>query len=189
MNAEAQKIIARLGLAPLPHEGGFFRQTWLSKERLANGRATGSAILFLLTPADFSALHRLETDEIWHFCAGDPVEHVQLHSHDGSAQLTRLGPDAWTDTLQLVVPGGAWQGARLALSHAEGLALSSADEFAPGEPGMAASRLPRTPSRGWALLGCTMAPAWEEKEFTLGRQEELIRYFPAQAALIRALSR
>ena len=53
MNAEAEKIIAQLGLAPLPREGGFFRPSWVSTARLANGRAAGSAIWFLLT-----ALHR-----------------------------------------------------------------------------------------------------------------------------------
>jgi predicted cupin superfamily sugar epimerase len=163
MNAEADKIIAQLGLAPLPHEGGFFRQTWISRERLASGRAAGSAILFLITPVEFSALHRLETDEVWNFCAGDPVEHVQLDTRDGSARSIRLGPFLATDAPQVVVPAGVWQGARLAESG--------------------------PPRRGWALLACAMAPAWDESEFTLGDREELARAFPAQAALIHALVR
>jgi predicted cupin superfamily sugar epimerase len=180
MNAAAEKIIADFGLAPLPHEGGFFRQTWVSRERLANGRASGSAILFLLTPGDFSALHRLATDETWHFCAGDTVEHLQLYPHDGSARITRLGPDlAAGQQPQLTVPGGVWQGARLALSDDE--------ELAPGviAPVGGAS----TPSNGWSLLGCTMAPAWDEKEFTLGPRETLTRLFPAHSAWIEALTR
>ena len=161
-------MITRLGLAPLPHEGGFFRQTWVSPERLASGRAAGSAILFLLTAETFSALHRLETDELWHFCAGDPVEHVQLDPRDGSAKVVRLGPDAPLDSSQLLVPGKIWQGARLASTGAA--------------PAPAASR-------GWALLGCALAPAWDEQEFTLGRRDALIRAFPQQAALIAALTR
>lgn len=164
MNAEAQEIIARLKLAPLPHEGGFFRQTWISRERLANGRAAGSAILFLLTSENFSALHRLETDEIWHFSAGDPVEHVQLDPSDQSATCVRLGSATPTESTQLIAPGKIWQGARLA---ADGTA----------------------PRRGWALLSCTLAPAWEEREFTLGRRDELTRIFPQHAALIAALTR
>ena len=171
MNAEAERIVTRLGLAPLPLEGGFFRQTWVSPERLASGRPAGSAILFLLTPQDFSAFHRLETAEIWHFCSGDPVEHVQLDPRDGSARLSRLGPAPSTDAPQVVVPGGVWQGARLA-----GGGRSRA--------GAAGRR-----RRGWALLACTLSPAWAEKEFTLGRKAELIRAFPAQAALIGALVR
>lgn len=166
MNTEAQEIVTRLGLAPLPEEGGFFRQTWISRERLASGRAAGSAILFLLTSENFSALHRLETDEIWHFCAGDPVEHVQLDPHDGSVKIVRLGPSAPVDSSQLIVPGKIWQGARVT---------------GPGD---------RTAApRGWALLSCTLAPAWDEREFTLGRRDELTRAFPQQAALIAALAR
>lgn len=167
MNAAAEKIIAELRLAPLPLEGGFFRQTWTSPQTLAGGRATGSAILFLVAPGEFSALHRLATDEIWNFHAGDIVEHLQLDPRDGSALTTRLGPDlASGHQPQLIVPGGIWQGARLA----------------PGAGGQAGSA-------GWALLGCVMAPAWEQTEFALGRREELQRIFPAHADLIAAFSR
>lgn len=170
MNVEAEEIIARLGLTPLPQEGGFFRQTWVSEPRLARGRATGSAIYFLLTPEGFSALHQLQADELWHFYAGDLVEHVQLDPRDGSARVTVLGPDVlaghWP---QVAVPGGVWQGARLALVCAGGPA--------------------RAPLKGWALLGCTLAPAWNERNFMLGQRPELIRAFPAQAELVAALTR
>lgn len=171
MNAEAEKIIAHLGLAPLPREGGFFRQTWVSRKRLANGRIAGSTILFLLTPGDFSALHRLEADEIWHFCAGDPVEHVQLDPQDGSARVTSLGSAVLAEIPEIVVSGGIWQGARVA------------------EGGGRLSGRPGRFSRGWALLACTMVPAWEEKRFTLGQREKLTRAFPAQARLIAAFTR
>jgi predicted cupin superfamily sugar epimerase len=175
MNAEAQELIARLGLEPLPQEGGFFRRTWVSTERLANGRAAGSAILFLLTAENFSALHRLETDELWHFCAGDPVEHVQFDPRERSARRVRLGPEVPADAAQLIVPGKVWQGARLAEAEAAVAATAS--------PSRGAFR------RGWALLSCTLTPAWDEREFTLGRRDELTRAFPKQAALIAALTR
>jgi predicted cupin superfamily sugar epimerase len=162
MNAEAEKIIARLGLVPLPNEGGFFRQSWVSRERLADGRAAGSAIYFLLTPEGFSALHQLKTDELWHFYAGDPVELLQLDPRDRSTRLTVLGPDVLAGQIpQLTVRGGIWQGARL---------------------------VPEA-GRGWALLGCTLAPAWDEREFLLGHRLELSTAFPAQAKLIAALTR
>lgn len=162
MNAEAAELISRLGLVPLPNEGGFFVQTWTSAQRGPGGRALGSAILFLITGEDFSALHRLGTDEIWHFHAGDPAELMVLGPTAGSCQAFLLGPDvAGPHVPQVIVRAGAWQGARLA----------------PGGP------------RGWALFGCTLSPAWDEREFELGRREALLGEFPAQAAVIAALTR
>lgn len=157
MNEEARRIIAQLKLEPLPHEGGWFRQTWQSAERLAGGRATGGAIYFLVTPADFSALHRLKTEEVWLFHAGDAVEHVML-----GRGVTRIGGGVLAGEVpQLVVPGGAWQGARLAAGG----------------------------THGWALLSCLMAPAWDEREFELGARAALEAEFPAARAQIGALTR
>lgn len=154
MNDEAQRLIAELGLEPLPHEGGFFRQTWCSAE--------GSAILFLLTDADFSALHRIAQDELWHFHAGDPVEHVQLAAADG-ARVTRLGVNVLEgERPQTVVPRGTWQGARLARGAG---------------------------ARGFALLGCTLTPPWDERGFELGRAADLAREFPGETEWVRALTR
>ena len=154
MNAAASEIIAALKLAPLPGEGGFFRATWRN--------STASAIYFLVTPEDFSALHRMAQDEIWHHYAGDAVEHVQLDSRDGSVRRTRLGPDiGGGEQPQLVVPAGVWQGATLA----------------------AGARA------GYALLGCTVSPPWDERGCELGARLELLRQFPAQAGWITALTR
>ena len=176
MNATAKKIIEQLGLAPLPREGGFFRQTWVSQTRLANGREAGSAIWFLLTADDFSALHRLPAEELWHFYAGDPVEHVQLvrraqspepveglEQPDDSARVNVLGADLASGQIpQLVVPGGVWQGARL-------------------KPG--------AQTQGWALLGCTVTPAWADEAFELGNRAALAREFPGAAGWVAALTR
>jgi predicted cupin superfamily sugar epimerase len=162
MNAAAKKIIAQFGLAPLPREGGFFRRTWTSRARLADGRAAGSAIWFLLTPENFSALHRLQAEELWYFQAGDPVEHVQLDPAEGAVRVTVLGVPGRGRVPQLVVPGGVWQGARI----------------------RAGAR-----PRGWALLGCTLAPAWDEREFELGRRKSLLGKFPGERGRITALTR
>ena len=163
MNAEVEEVVARLGLAPLPREGGYFRQIWVSATRLANGRAAGSAIWFLLTADDFSALHRMPAEELWHFYAGDPVEHVMLDAAAGAAQVTVLGTELLAQQRpQLTVPGGVWQGARL---------------------------LPAGRLRGWALLGCTVTPAWAEEEFELGLRPELLREFPGATGWIEALTR
>jgi len=166
MNAEAEKIIALLGLAPLPHEGGFFRRTWTSPTTLPDGRAAGSAIYFLLTPGDFSALHRLQTDEAWFFHAGDPVEHVQLIPDGRTTRVALLGSDPLAGFVpQLIVPAGVWQGARLAPPNGA------------------------QPMHDWALVSSTMAPAWDEREFELGGRAELLCEFPEAADLIRALTR
>jgi predicted cupin superfamily sugar epimerase len=163
VNAEARKIVAALGLAPVTREGGYFRQTWRSE--------AGSAIYFLLTPEDFSALHRLRrADETWHFYAGDPVEHAMLGPGDAVARLTTFGNDVLAgETPQLLVPAGVWQGARLAPSGEDVTATA--------------------PRAGWALLGCTLAPAWDDKDFELADRAALEREFPGAAALIRALTR
>lgn len=156
----AAELIAALRLEPLPTEGGFFRQTYVSDVRLPDGRAAGTAIYFLITPAGFSALHRLSTEEVWHFYAGDPVEHLILDPASGKGLKTQLGSNfASGETPQLVVPGGSWQGARLA------------------------------PGGAWALLGCTMSPGWDEREFTLGDRADLAARFPVWATDIRALTR
>lgn len=161
MNTEAAAIVARLGLAPLPLEGGFFRRTWTGPASAPGARSAGTAIYFLMTPDPdgFSALHRLDTDEVWCWHAGDAAEHVQLGA---PPQLTRLGGDALAgETPQLVVSAGAWQGARLA----------------PGG------------SRGWALFTCTMAPGWADAAAAYGRREALRAEFPAATAWIDALTR
>jgi predicted cupin superfamily sugar epimerase len=162
MNAAAKHMISKLGLIPLPQEGGFYKSTWTSAARGPDGRALGSAILFLMTEGDFSALHRLSMDEIWHFHAGDPVELTRIDPRTGSRLSIVLGPDiAGGNTPQEVVPAGEWQGARLC-------------------PGA---------THGWALLGCTLSPAWDERGFELGSGAALVREFPAHAEIIRSLTR
>ncbi len=156
----AAAIIAALQLEALPNEGGFFCPTYRSALCLPNGRAAGSAIYFLLTPEGFSALHSLLTEELWHFYAGDPVEHLCLDPATGNGTKTQLGPDILNGQRPLlVVPAGTWQGARLA------------------------------PGGRWALLGCTMSPAWDEREFLLAERTPLTSAFPQWAEEIHALTR
>jgi hypothetical protein len=155
VNAAARQLIATLQLEPLAGEGGFFRRTWRN--------ATASAIYFLITPDDFSALHRLAQDELWHFYGGDRVEHVQLDPRTGTLRVVRMGIDILAgDEPQVVVPAGNWQGARLATSAA---------------------------GHGWSLLGCTVSPPWDERGFELGVRDDLLAQFPRNATWIRALTR
>lgn len=101
---DADTIKQILGLEPLPEEGGWWTQIWYD--------ARSSAIYYLLTPTDFSALHRLPGPEIYHHYLGAPVELVTLSDEDG-AQRRLLGPDlVGGQRPALVVEGGRWQGSR-----------------------------------------------------------------------------
>ena len=165
------QLIARLKLQPLPREGGWYAPVWRSEvrlggvtlpERYGDGaeRVAASSILYLMAGNDFSALHRLRSDEVWQFHAGDAVELLRLGPAPGSGSWTRLGPAvAAGDLPQAVVPHGAWQGARLA------------------------------PGGTWALVGCTMAPGWDESDFELGRRAELAAAWPELAGAIAELTR
>jgi predicted cupin superfamily sugar epimerase len=163
----ADRIIELLGLEPLPVEGGYFRRTYLASESI--GRAAlppryqtdkpyGSAIYYLLHGGELSALHRLPTDEVYHFYLGDPVEMLLLHP-DGTSETVVLGQDLKAgQQVQAVVPRGVWQGARL------------------------------RPGGTFALLGTTMAPAWGPEDFELGDVDELCRVYPVRADEIRRLT-
>jgi predicted cupin superfamily sugar epimerase len=105
MSAEA--IITKLGLQPHP-EGGWYRETWKGPE--VQGRASGTAILFLLKAGERSHWHRVDADEIWLWHAGAPLI---LSMGERSAQDHRLGPDVLAgETVQHLVPFGWWQAAR-----------------------------------------------------------------------------
>ena len=162
----AERIMALLNLEPLAGEGGFFRRTYTGPEipeteasAQRGRRAVSSVIYYLLFDEHVSALHRLRTDEVYHFYLGDPVELLLLHP-DGVGQVVILGSDLEAgQQVQFVVPAGAWQGSRV-------------------RPG---GRL--------ALMGTTMAPAFVPEEFELGEQAHLLASYPEQAALISALTR
>ncbi len=108
---DAERIIARLGLQPHP-EGGWYRQTWVGPNLhgCADGRASGTAILFLLKAGERSHWHRVDADEIWIYNAGAPLV---LSVGEARAQDIRLGPDVLAgDSVQALVPKGHWQAAR-----------------------------------------------------------------------------
>ena len=115
MSGEIETIVRSLGLAPHP-EGGFYRETFrapLVLGGLPHGapRRASTAIYFLLPAGDFSAFHRVRSDEVWHHYGGDPVA-LHVIGEDGAYEARRLGRDlAAGETPQLVVPAGAWQAA------------------------------------------------------------------------------
>ena len=106
----AHPLITALNLAAHP-EGGWYRQTWVGP--LQNGRATGTAILFLLLRGESSHWHRVDADEIWLYHAGAPLTLRLSPNDDGPAQTHSLGPDVLSgQNPQVIVPAGHWQAAR-----------------------------------------------------------------------------
>jgi predicted cupin superfamily sugar epimerase len=164
----AEQVIQCLQLEPHPCEGGFFRETYRSRlgfaasslpSEYSGGRCASTAIYYLLTPGTFSEMHRLPTDEVFHFYLGDAVEMLQLHP-DGQGEVIRLGVDLVAgERPQVLALGGTWQGSRL------------------------------MPGGRWALLGTTVAPGFEFADYTSGRRGELIAAYPDFADLITALTR
>jgi len=116
---QAADIVRELGLQPHP-EGGYFRETYRAAETLSaagldrrygGARATSTAIYYLLEAGQRSALHRLKSDEIFHFYAGDPLTLVEI-APDGRLTETVLGVDFSAGVMpQHVIPAGAWFGA------------------------------------------------------------------------------
>lgn len=106
---DADAIIARLNLAPHP-EGGWYRQTWAGPD--VGGRASGTAIYFLLRAGERSHWHRVDADEIWLWHAGAPLV-LSLAETKLRATALRLGPEVLAGDLpQAVVPAGWWQAAQ-----------------------------------------------------------------------------
>jgi predicted cupin superfamily sugar epimerase len=158
----ADEIKALLKLGPHPVEGGFYRRTYTSVGTvdLPRGvRPQGTAIYYLLEAETFSEMHVLESDELFHFYLGDPVEMLRLYP-DGRSAVVILGPDlAAGHQVQVVVPAGVWQGTRL---------------IGDGKV---------------ALLGCTVTPGFDFADYRNAQYAELVASWPAQAERIRALTR
>ncbi|MDE3105841.1 MAG: cupin domain-containing protein [Acidobacteriota bacterium] len=157
--AEVKKI---LGLKPHPQEGGWYVRTYESAELLAPGafasgrypgpRHTGTAIYYLLEPDTFSEMHRLRSDEVFHFYAGDPVEMLQLEEGSAGRRVV-LSNDLALGRPQHVVPRGVWQGSRLVPGGAWallGCSVSPGFEFEDYEEGLRAPLVAQWPQ--WAEL-------------------------------------
>lgn len=104
---DASAIIRRLGLKPHP-EGGWYRETWRSAAEQPDGRACGTAILYLLEAGQRSHWHRVDAEEMWIFQAGAPL--LLLTADEGVTVETRLGVDIG-ESPQHLVRKGEWQSA------------------------------------------------------------------------------
>jgi predicted cupin superfamily sugar epimerase len=150
-------------------EGGFYRETYRSPEILSGeslpgryrsgGRAMSTAIYFLLAGDDFSAFHRIRSDEIWHFYTGSPIK-LHTLSDKGDYRQFMLGSCYEKGELfQLVISAGTWFAASLARDDSYG------------------------------LVGCTVAPGFDFQDFELGERQALIDLYPEHRAVIERFTR
>ena len=163
-------IIRDLGLQPHP-EGGYFRETYRATGKFGD-RAFATTIYFLLETGQFSAFHRIRSDEGWHFYQGDPL-HIYVLEPGGALTTLTLGnrPDL-NEPFQAVVPAGRWFASRPGVpTHHESLGAS------------------RTMLAGYSLVGCTVSPGFDFADFELAEEEELLTGWPAHADLISSLCR
>jgi len=166
----AQRLIRELQLQPHP-EGGYYRETYRSVQAVsveAGQRSASTAIYYLLQGGDYSAWHRIASDELWHFYAGSSLQ-IHVMDTQGCLVTHRLGnplQDA-AAVFQVVVPAGHWFAAELA-------------EPVPHEAG-------HTPGARFALVGCTVAPGFEFSEFELADTVDLSARYPEHASLLRRL--
>jgi uncharacterized protein len=163
---DSQYWIEKLDLTPHP-EGGYFRQTYrsdliLPREALpgfSGSRAASTAIYFLLEGKNFSAFHRLRSDEVWHFYFGSPVI-VDVIEPDGRHSEILLGsnPEAG-EVFQAVVKAGCWFASHVA------------------------------DWKSFVLVGCTVAPGFDFEDFEMAKRAELIARYPEHRELIERLTR
>lgn len=163
----AEELVGRLELARHP-EGGWYRESYRSMdvvpafalpEKFGGPRACCTAIYFLLERGEISALHRIKSDEMWHFYAGAPLT-VQVLTPAGEHRELKLGSDlASGASFQALVPAGCWFGAELA------------------------------DGGGYCLVGCTVAPGFDFSDFEMGIRDELLDQFPKHSDMVRRLTR
>jgi len=165
---DAEHIIQRLGLVPLEDEGGFYRETYRSSVNVAvpsgggsafSSRSASTAIYYLLIEGNFSAMHRLRTDEVYHYYCGGPVEMLCLHP-TGVCETVLLGRELDNGhRMQVVIPAMTWQGASVVKGGK------------------------------WCLLGCTVAPGFDVRDRDMATRSTLQVQFPSHAARISELTR
>ena len=161
----SEKWIKKLNLSPHP-EGGYYKEIYRSNEILNQGlperytgpRTFGTSIYYLLLSGQFSSIHRLKSDETWHFYYGSPLEIHIIHS-DSSYEMIKLGNDVDKgENLQHTVHHGSWFGA-----------------------------LPAN-KNSYSLVGATVSPGFDFEDFELGKREDLITLYPLHEEIIKKLT-
>ena len=161
------QLIQQYNLQPHP-EGGWYKETYKSgeyisgsalPERFGGSRAFSTAIYFLLEQGNFSAFHRIKSDECWHFYAGDPLL-IYVIQANGTLDIIHLGNDIEKgQVFQFVIPANCWFASRPA------------------------------PGSHFCFVGCTVAPGFDFTDFELAKSAPLCASFPQHTATIKELCR
>lgn len=166
----AEEIKDWLKLEPNLQEGGFLASVYNSTIRVPDkvlagfpptkgGRPICGSIYYFLEAPGCSVMHRVTGDMLYHFYAGDTVQMLLLPPK-GGAEVAIFGNNlALCQNPMKLITGGTWLGSRLADGGT------------------------------WALMGVTMAPGFDPVDYAIGDRNELVRQYPEQADLIRALTR
>ena len=166
VRGEIQNIIDKYNLQPHP-EGGYYRETYRSEDRVTlvgfdrfpGERLASTAIIFMLTDSSFSAFHRIKSDECWHFYFGGTLL-IHMLYENGKYNQIKLGSNPDNnETFQAVIPTGAW----FAAECINGTAFS--------------------------LVGCTVSPGFDFRDFELAKKSELSPLYPEYESLINRLCR
>ncbi|MCC6370791.1 MAG: cupin domain-containing protein [Bacteroidia bacterium] len=162
----ADELVKHLNLVPHP-EGGFYRETYRSAGTIPAGatpefeeaRNFATAIYFLIEHTNFSALHKIKSDETWHFYTGDALEVIEINAQ-GQLKTTIIGNHTeYGECFQYTVPANVWFGSRV-----------------------------RAGGR-FSLVGCTVAPGFDFRDFEMGSRLKLLEAFPQHAPIILEMTR
>jgi len=163
----AEEVIRILDLKPHP-EGGYYKEIYRSDEmldqkslpsRYAGPRSFGTGIYYLLTPGDISVMHRLKSDETFHFYMGDPAEMLKLYP-DGTGEIIDVGTDLEKGMEpRVMIEKGVWQGQR----------LKDGGRF--------------------VLFGTTVSPGFEFEDFEFGDRARLKAEYHAFSKMIGQLTK
>jgi uncharacterized protein len=167
MNKAAKNYIEKLRLQPHP-EGGYYREVYRSEEivnseylpdRYGKSHAFATSIYFLLEGDQVSVLHRLKSDEIWHFYDGSTID-IYIFDQSGKMRIESLGKDLNRgECSQVAIPKGHWFGAEL------------------------------KDKNSFAFIGCTVAPGFEFEDFEIGDKKFLLKLYPEYSEIIKKLTK
>ena len=164
---QVKRLIKQFEMQPHP-EGGWYKQTYKSNEQVAaaalpgrfgGDRSFSTAIYFLLEKGNFSAFHRIKSDECWHFYAGGSLL-IYIIEQTGELKVISLGSDHEKgQSFQYVVPANCWFASRPA------------------------------PESEFCFVGCTVSPGFEFDDLELADASELSTFYPQHKPIIIELCR
>lgn len=160
-------LVKVLDLLPHP-EGGYYKETYRSEGKITQAclssdfkgeRNMATGIYFLIEKGNFSALHKIKSDETWHFYYGDALEVIEINEQ-GNLTITQIGPHLLRgETFQYTVKANTWFGSRV------------------------------SGNGNFSLVGCTVYPGFDFNDFELANQQDLIHLYPQHHSIIKELTR